>query len=226
MVDKACDIKSIMFDLDGTLIDSVPVYYGYMESILKIVGLPPAPKSVVAEFMTGNLEAWEKIIPEQLKNRKDELIHECMTVGRKLSRNMFRDDVELFEGVHELFSLLAERNILIGLVTSTERINIERKLDPLVRNGLRDHLDVIIAIEDAPKMKPAPDPLLECARRIGVPPKQCIYVGDSHVDIRAGNAAEMMTIGVLTGLDDYETLSKESPTMIMETVFEIRKLLF
>ena len=160
-----------------------------------------------------------------MKDRKDELIQECMTVGRNLSRNMFRDDVELFEGVGELFAMIAERDILIGIVSSTQKENIERKLEPLIRNGLRNYLDVVIAIEDAPKMKPAPDPLLECSRRFGVPPKQCIYVGDSHVDIRAGNAAGMMTIGVLTGLDDYETLNNESPTMILNTVFEIRKLL-
>jgi phosphoglycolate phosphatase-like HAD superfamily hydrolase len=49
-------------------------------------------------------------------------------------------------------------------------------------------------------------------------------VGDSHVDIRAGIAAGMKTIGVLTGLDDYETLERENPTMILETVFEIRTL--
>ena len=47
-------------------------------------------------------------------------------------------------------------------------------------------------------MKPAPDPLIECARRLGLATEQCMYVGDSHVDIRAGNAAGMMTIGVLT----------------------------
>ena len=222
---KSLNIKSIMFDLDGTLIDSVPAYYRAMDSILKTVGLPPAPKSVVADVMTGKPQAWEQIIPEKMKDRKDKLIQECLSVGRRITQNMFRDDVALFEGVRELFLSLAERNILIGLVSSTERVNIERKLDPLIRNGLRDYLDVVITIEDAPKMKPAPDPLFECARRLGVSPGHCIYVGDSHVDIRAGNSAGMTTIGVLTGLDDYETLKKEFPAMILNTVVEVRKLL-
>jgi HAD superfamily hydrolase (TIGR01662 family) len=218
------NIKAMMFDLDGTLIDSIPTYFQLMETILETVGLPPAPKALVAEFMTAGLEALEKMIPEMMMDRKDELIQECILVGRKLSWNMFNDTVQLFDGARELFSLLAARNILIGVVTSTQRHVIERKLAPLARNNIKDKLDVVIAIEDAPERKPAPDPLIECARRLSVPPEKCVYVGDSHVDIQAGNAAGMMTIGVLTGLDDYKTLEKENPTMILESVGEIREL--
>lgn len=214
----------MMFDLDGTLIDSIPTYFDLMDSILEIVGLPKASKELVAEFMTAGLEALEKMIPEEMMDRKEELIQECITVGRKISWNMFNDKVELIEGVGELFSLLAERNILIGIVTTTQRHVIERKLAPLARNNVKDALDVIVAIEDAPKRKPAPDPLIECARRLDVPPERCVYVGDSHVDIRAGNAAGMITIGVLTGLDDYETLAKEDPSVIRKSVAEIREL--
>jgi HAD superfamily hydrolase (TIGR01662 family) len=222
--DMLLDIRSMMFDLDGTLIDSIPKYFRLMESILEIVGLPPAPKALVAEFMTGGLDALEKMIPEEMMDRKDELIRECITVGRKISWNMFNDKVQLFKGVRELFTLLKDRDILIGVVTSTQRQVIERKLAPLARSNIKDALDVVIAIEDAPLRKPAPDPLIECARRLAVPPEKCVYVGDSFVDIRAGNAADMMTIGVLTGLDDYETLEKENPLIILESVNEIRGL--
>jgi HAD superfamily hydrolase (TIGR01662 family) len=196
-----------------------------MEVILETVGLPPVPKSVVAEFMSGGVEVLEKMIPEDMKYRQEALIRECITVGRKMSRNMFRDEVELFPGVQELFSLLADRKISIGVVTSTHKRNIERKLAPMARNKIRDALDVIIAIEDAPKSKPAPDPLIECARRLAVQPEQCFFVGDSQVDVRAGKAAGMMTIGVLTGLDDYETLKGENPAMILQSVSEIRNLI-
>jgi HAD superfamily hydrolase (TIGR01662 family) len=221
---KLLNIQAMLFDLDGTLIDSIPTYFDLMESILKIVGLPPAPKERVAEFMTAGLEALEKMIPEEMMDRKDELIKECITVGRKISWNMFNDKVALFEGVDELFSLLSERNILIGVVTTTQRHVIERKLAPLARNNVKDALDVVIAVEDAPLRKPAPDPLIECARQLAVQPEKCVYVGDSHVDIQAGNAAGMMTIGVLTGLDDRDTLAKENPSVILESVGEIRGL--
>lgn len=219
------NIKAMMFDLDGTLIDSVPAYYNLMERILESVGLPQAPRHLVAEFMTDGLCVLEKMIPEEMKDQKETLIQECITTGRKFSQNMFKDKIQVFRGVEELFEELNKKEILIGIVSSTEKRFIEKKLTPLARNGIRDTLDMVIAIGDVLERKPAPEPLLECARRLGVSPEQCIYVGDSRVDIQAGRAAGMMTIGVLTGLDDYKTLQNERANMILKSVDDIKELL-
>jgi beta-phosphoglucomutase-like phosphatase (HAD superfamily) len=210
-----------MFDLDGTLIDSVPVYYRLMESILQAVGLPPVPKSAVAEFMIRGRDALELMIPKEMADQKEALIQTCIVVGRKMSWNMFRDEVELIPGVRKLFSVVGRRNIPIGVVTSTERSNIERKLTPLARHGINGALASVIAIEDALRRKPAPDPLLVCAEQLSVQPQNCLYAGDSRVDIQAGRAAGMLTIGVLTGLDDRETLEQESPTLILDSVADL-----
>ena len=137
----AMDIKSMMFDLDGTLIDSVPAYFQLMKTISDIVGLPRPPKPLVAEFMArGRGDVFEKMIPGDMKDRKEELIQEIMTVGRQMSYDMFRDEVEVFPGVRELFCLLAERGIPIGVVSSTDRRNIEKKLIPLTRIGIKSAL--------------------------------------------------------------------------------------
>jgi len=223
--EKIPDIQCAIFDLDGTLIDSVPVYFELMKTILETIGLPPAPKSVVAEFMTGGgLAIIEKLIPENMQHQKDKIIKEFMTVGRKTSRSAFKTRVKLFSGVPRLFARLVGLKIPIGIVTSTERLYIDRKLTPLQKNDIKKHLDVVIAIEDAPRKKPFPDPLIVCSERLGVSAPKCVYVGDSHVDIRAANAAGMMAIGVLSGLDDHETLMAERPHMILENIDELIRL--
>lgn len=214
-------IKAVMFDLDGTLIDSVPAYFRLMESILGSVGLPPAPKPAVADFMTQGLPAFEKMIPLEMHDRKDELIEKCLTLGRKKLRNMLQDEVDLIPGVEGLFSVLANQKIPMGVVSSTLRAYIDLKLAPLARKGLKELLSSVIGTEDAPRKKPAPDPLIACARELAVPPQRCIYIGDSHVDIQAGREAGMMTIGVLTGLHDRETLERENPTMILDSVADL-----
>jgi len=223
MIFENLNVNAVIFDLDGTIIDSVPFYYRVMASTLEIVGLPPAPKSLVAEFMTEGLIALEKMIPEEMKDFKESLIEKCITVGREISRDVFRHEVRLIHGVRPLFLLLANNKIRIGIVTSTEKRNIGKKLGPLARNDLMNYLGAVIAIEDSPRRKPAPDPLIECARRLSVEPETCIYVGDSHVDMQAGKAAGMMTVGVLTGLDDYEKLKAEHPTMILNSVDELKR---
>ena len=223
MKNEIPNAHAVIFDLDGTLIDSVPAYFKMMAEILEIVGLPPAPRNVVAEFMAGGgMDAMEKIIPEELQHRKSELIRKCMMVGRKISQNIFKDQVKVFDGVPQLFLLLVEMKIPMGIVTSTEKSNIDRKLMPLEQSGIKKYLDAVIAIEDAPEKKPAPAPLLTCCDRLGVNAEKCIYVGDSQVDIRAANAAKMMGIGVLSGLDDHETLMAENPAMILQSVSDLK----
>lgn len=218
------NLRSVLFDLDGTLIDSVPAYFRLMGAMLDAVGLPRAPKAVVAEFMTDGLSVLEKVIPAEMSHRKDELIRELLRVGRAMSAEMFRREIEVIPGVERLFPALGARGIRIGVVTSTQRHFVGKKLAPLERKGLADFLEVVIATEDAPRKKPAPDPLLEGARRLCVLPGSCAYVGDSRVDIRAGRAAGMATVGVLTGLDDAETLRRERPSLLLDSVEDLSPL--
>ena len=217
------EVESVLFDLDGTLIDSVPVYFRLMETILRTIGLPPATKPVVAEFMVKGMSAVEGLIPAEMKDRKEEITLEFMAVGKRIARNMFHDEVEVFQGVPELFSLLMGQRISIGVVSSTETEYMERKLAPLVRKGIRQCLSAVVGIEGALRRKPAPDPLFECCRRLGVDPAKCIYVGDSCVDMVAGNEAGMLTVGVLSGLDDLEGLKKEGPAMIVDSVNDLNR---
>ena len=215
------NVQAVLFDLDGTLIDSVPPQINLMAHMLEAVGLPPAPRALVAEFMTGGLSVLEKMIPADMAHRKDELIKQLLAVGRPLSADMFLHRIQMIPGVERLLPALATRGISIGVVTSTDRRNIDKKLVTFERKGLRTLLEVVIATEDAPRKKPAPDPLLEGARRLDVPAEGCVYVGDSHVDIRAGRAAGMTTIGVLTGLDDSDTLLGEQPTLLLDSVADL-----
>lgn len=220
-MDKLRDIGSMIFDLDGTLIDSVPAYFDLTETILERIGLPPAPKQTITKVMVQGMDAVEEMIPAEMMHRKNELIDRFIVEGRKALRDMFLNEIEPIAGIEELFSAISNRNIPIGLATSTHQRFMDLKLIPLERIGLRGSLRAIIAIEDAPQKKPAPDPLIACARRLGVPTDRCAYVGDNRIDIQAGKAAGMLTIGVLTGLDDRETLEREDPTIIMEDISEL-----
>ncbi len=219
--EKKWKVQAVMFDLDGTLIDSIPTYFRLMASVMDTLGLPQAPKSQITDFMTRGLPAFENMIPVEMHYRKEELIKEFLSLGREKLRSTFQKEVELIPGVDRLFSEIALRKIPIGVVSSTHRAYMDLKLTPLARKGLKASLASVIATEDAPRKKPAPDPLIACARELAVPPSRCIYIGDSHVDIRAGRKAGMMTIGVLTGLHDRETLENENPTMILDSVADL-----
>jgi phosphoglycolate phosphatase-like HAD superfamily hydrolase len=92
---------------------------------------------------------------------------------------------------------------------------------PLKIAGVGSFLEVVVTSDDVDKRKPAPDPLIACARQLGLEPYDCVYVGDTATDMQSGQAAGMQTIGVLTGFDDYDALRKEQPDAIIDSIRNI-----
>jgi phosphoglycolate phosphatase-like HAD superfamily hydrolase len=91
--------------------------------------------------------------------------------------------------------------------------------------GVDDLFEAIITSDDVKKRKPAPDPLITCAQQLDMKPGNCVYVGDTTTDIKAGKAAGMRTVAVLTGFDEYEALEKEDPDAIIENVQNLLKII-
>ena len=218
-----CD--AVIFDLDGTLIDSTDVYIRILNMAFERLDLPPVSRESVLDVLIEGDFDWNRILPADLKERKEELIEKSMQVIREIYPQMFRHEVQLIPGAADILKALSKVGIKIGLVTSTQARYLDPKLYPLKVSGIESLLQVIITTDDVPHKKPAADPLLECGKRLCVDMEKIVYVGDSRVDIRAGNAAGTMTIGVLTGVDEYEALRAENPDAILDSVSGLRDLL-
>jgi len=215
------NLDALMFDLDGTLIDSIPTYFRITAAMLEEVGLPQAPRETVAALIKDGLSGFHRLIPEEMADRKEELIKACIRAGKRISARLYPDSVALIPGVQELFTRLSKAGIRIGIVTSSHEQNIERKLSPLKKAGIDGLIDAIIVIEDTTEKKPSPEPVMVCARRLGVTEDRSVFVGDADIDILAGKRAGTFTVGVLTGVDDYETLAMNAPDMIVPGVQDL-----
>jgi len=221
---KAKNVDALMFDLDGTLIDSIPTYFRITAAMLEKVGLPQAPDETVACLIKEGLSGFHRLIPEEMWDRKEELIEACFRAGKEISARLDPNAVALIPGVHELFKRLHDACIRIGIVTTSHAQYIERKLFPLKAAGIDGLIDAVILIEDTAEKKPSPEPVVVCARRLGVTENRSVFVGDADVDILAGKRAGTFTIGVLTGMDDYETLAMHGADMIIPGVQDLVNL--
>nr|WP_054699483.1 HAD hydrolase-like protein [Desulfosarcina cetonica] len=108
-------VKCMMFDLDGTLIDSIPPYFRLLEAIFDAIGLPQPAVALKKEFIGIGPSVFTKMIPPERKHETDALVRSCMRVGRQLSQNMFRDAVSVFPGVGSFsicFGFMASRSPL------------------------------------------------------------------------------------------------------------------
>jgi phosphoglycolate phosphatase len=214
-------VKAVLFDLDGTLIDSIHVYFKLVDVVLERLNLPPVSSEKIVQAGEDGEFNWDIVLPDEVKDQKDKIISQAWDIINDIAPQMFRENVKLIPGSDEILKKISSDGIKIGLVTSTIERYMQVKIQPLKQAGIEQLFEVIITADDVPKRKPAPDPLIECGSRLGVAPDESSYVGDARIDIRAGKAAGMKTVGVLTGFDDYESLKKENPDAIINSIDEL-----
>jgi len=221
LVSKKLEVKAVLFDLDGTLIDSAPIYYQIIDIVFERLGVPPASRKTLQEAMDDGDFDWDFVLPAPMKSRKEELIAEARAIIDDIAPPMFRKQIKLIPGAAEICKKIAAQGMKIGLVTSTPTDYISVKLTPLREAGVENLLQVIITADDVVNKKPHAEPLIKGSKDLSVAIEHSVYVGDTRVDIRAGNAAGMKTVGVLTGFDDFKALKRENPDAIIDSIAQL-----
>jgi 2-phosphoglycolate phosphatase len=182
--------RVILFDLDGTLVDSAPDLAGAMNTLERERGLPLSPYDILRPHASagarGLIFAALGILPED----KD---YEALRVAfLDIYAANIAEKSHLFSGIANLLDSLLQQDIAWGIVTN----KASRFTDALVPQLALSAAACIVSGDTTPHAKPHPAPLLEAARRIGVAAEQCWYVGDDLRDIEAGRAAGMATVSV------------------------------
>jgi HAD superfamily hydrolase (TIGR01509 family) len=211
-------VNAVIFDMDGTLIDSIDIYFKIVEIALERLELPQVSRKKILDAAEDGDFNWEVVLPGEVHHKKDEIIGQAWEIINEIAPQMFQDGLELIRGADNILQSIASGSSKIGMVTSTRQKYLKTKMQPLKHAGVEELFEVIITSDDAPNRKPDPDPLIECARRLDVNPDKCVYVGDTRTDIKAGKAAGMKTIAVLTGFDDYDMLANEDPDAIIDSI--------
>jgi HAD superfamily hydrolase (TIGR01509 family) len=223
--DCTFSLKALIFDLDGTLIDTIPAYLGIVDVVTQRLQMPPVPRERVVEATQDGRFEWARILHDTTERHREELNARAMGIVQEMAPFLFREKVSLFPGVDGLLASIAKRGVRMGLATSTRRRHLDLKMAALKKAGLDGLFHTVITADDVPRNKPAPDPLLACAGKMGVAATDCLYTGDMRVDIRAGRAAGMTTVGVLTGFDDYPSLESMNPHLILESAAALKERL-
>jgi phosphoglycolate phosphatase len=215
---KKLKVDAVIFDLDGTLIDSIDIYFAIVENALEKLHMPSVSRGQILAAAESEDFRWELVLPQEVLRRKQTIIDEVWDVINEIAPQMFADNLDLIQGADHIVEDMASNGLKIGLVTSTQRRYLKIKMQPLESSGVAELFDVIITSDDVERRKPAPDALIACAEQLNLQPTNCVYVGDTTTDMKAGKAARMRTVGVLTGFDDYESLNRENPDAIIDSV--------
>ena len=188
------NIQAVLFDLDGTLIDSAPDLGAAADQMRVARGMPSLPllhyRPMAGAGARGMISLAFGFTPEhpEYDAMKEEFFRNyeaCMT------QRTFA-----FEGVVQMIDALVAANLPWGVVTNKSK----RFAEPLTQAmPLFKTAAVVISGDTTPYAKPHPEPLFEAARRLGISPTACVYVGDDERDIVAGHASGMKTVAATYG---------------------------
>ena len=204
-------IAGVLFDLDGTLLDTAPDLVAAINAALAEEGLPPCPLDEAKPYISGGartmLGYWlvktleqRPVFPYPQTNAvsppHQSLFERLMDRMLELYEINVARHTRYFDGMEAVLDELDVRQLPWGIVTN----KLSRYTGPLAEAlELTRRTDCIISGDTLTECKPHPLPLLEASRRLGRPAGQCVYIGDAARDIEAGRRAGMATLAALYG---------------------------
>lgn len=195
--------RAIVFDCDGVLVDSEGLAWQAWREALKAHGYAPSEAEISdllgrsADEILNYFSPRAGITdPAQLKIALESTMME-----------LFEEHLERYEDAVELVAEARARGFRIAVASSSDRRRVVRCLDIA---GIADLVEVLVAGDDVPNGKPAPDVYLEAARRLSIPPSECVAVEDSPIGVSAALAAGMFVVGVIRRHADRQGLAAAS----------------
>lgn len=207
--------RAVLFDLDGTLADTAPDLVAAVNQLRTVRGLVPAEYEMLRPYASAGARG---LIGAAFGLQPGDSDYDALKTA--FLENYVSDIAtksRLFDGVPELLEALTAAKIPWGIVTN----KVAHLTDLLVPKIGLAHAGCVVSGDTTPHAKPHPAPLQEAARRVGVSPEECWYVGDDLRDIQAGRAAGMKTIAAAWGYCGETAPSTWNADWLMETPSEL-----
>ncbi|KRM75483.1 HAD family hydrolase [Secundilactobacillus collinoides] len=173
-------MKTFIFDIDGTLLDTESMYMKALDKVMIDHNLPHTYEALTKTFGITSLDALKQLkvpaeqIPTILQEWADEIPNH-------------QDEVRLYTGIEAMLKQLhATPGIDLAIMTSKQKYEFERDVTPL---GLDQYFSQFVFFEDTKRGKPAPDPILLAMKRAQADPDETVYIGDTQYDLQAAHAA-------------------------------------
>lgn len=210
----------LMFDLDGTLVDSAPEYADATNAVLRSRGLPEVTDAQVLgwvgngahEIVIHALAAASGRTPEAVRAERDELEADMEATFRPAYAECCGSRGRLFPQVRETLDAVKAVGVPLALITNKEAQLTTRVLDV---HGLNGYFDPVLGGDSLPRRKPDPLPLQHCMEVYGVAPENSLLVGDSPIDVAAARAAKVCCWAVPYGYSRGRPISESRPDRVL-----------
>lgn len=206
-------VRAVLFDLDGTLLDSLASQHNVYRRVFAELGLRLADADYARHYSPNWYIFYERMgVPPAQWAEADRL----------WLRHYAEEAPHPREGADALLAAVEASGRSLGLVTSGDRSRVERDIH---RAGWTQMFEVVVCGGDVEERKPLPGPLLHALAALRSAPHSALYVGDTIEDIAMGKAAQTLTAAVLGGFSQREVLEAASPDYVVGSLRELTELL-
>ncbi len=210
--------RGVLFDVDGTLADSVRLFYEMSLDVFREAKIePPTVERVNALMSEGTENPWPDLFPPDYPDVEG-LVARVLATRRDVWVRRYYEETQPLAGSVELVEGLAARGHKLGIVTSSEST-----LPFLERWGIRRHFGAVVGRDDVERRKPHPEPIERCLVALALDPGDAVYIGDSRIDIRAARAAGVTAVGVTTGTGTGEGLREEGADLVVASLEDLHR---
>lgn len=213
--------KAAIFDLDGTLMDSAEDLEAACNYALDKFNLHHVDSQRYKLLLgSGRRKLVESIVEEFFENYDESTIEEFLVHYNTYYDNHMLDHTKPYEGIQDMLDYLNENNILTAIL-SNKPDDFTRKI---VSNTFGDKINYVSGLKDGCQAKPDPASLLNIISELKIEKNDCVYIGDTEIDIQTAKNAGVESIGVLWGFRSSTVLQNERADYIVSTVDEIEKI--
>lgn len=210
--------KGLIFDLDGTLIDSLKDLADSTNKALLKFNLPPHKEADYKKMVGDGIQ---KLIQRALPKDKKHLEAEVLKEFKQNYEENSLKYTEVYPYMMEVLNSLSQKGYPLAICTN----KYEAEAKNIAKHFFGDYIfDIVVGDTPGTKKKPDPEKVLKIANMWDIEPKDIIYLGDSDVDMQTGKNAQMYTIGVLWGFRDEEELIQNGADKIIKSPLEILDL--
>jgi len=214
-------IKAVIFDLDGTLVNSTPSHIMAWLEASKVMGLTGISRSQVKELMgRTSYDIAKELL--QITGKPISLMYELARIKDELFIEKYTNQIKAIKGANEVLRELKQMGLKICVVSSNPRKLI---IKVLKATKLEKHIDSIVGQNEVNQGKPSPEPILLALKRLSVKHTEAVVVGDSEYDIIAARKAGVRSIGVCSDPFKKNKMLKNGAFIVVNELSEVLKVI-
>lgn len=212
--------EGVIFDLDGTLVNSLEDIADSMNSVLMDFNYPAHEVESYKSFIGKGIQNLVRVsLPES--NRDEITVTKCSNLMMETYKKNCLNKTKLYDGIIDLLNQLKSRNMKLG-VFSNKADELTKKI---VQELMPNYFDIVMGLSTEAHKKPNPVGALHISEKLNIPPENMLYIGDTDIDMQTANNSGMYGIGVLWGFRTKEELIASGAKYVLNYPMDLLDIL-